>query len=346
MLVETLVLEGHDPRAWGQMHGETWREKIAGLYDIRLALTLERTDLGTEQDVLRLARRHLPLLDAFDADLGQELRGIADGADIAVEKLVIVNHYTDFRDLSRAALDDDTDPGGCSAIYAPLAEGPTLAQTWDMHGSATEYVTLLLVPRPDGAHTLLFTLTGCLGMTGLTSWGLGMTINNLNSLDAKVGVLWPALVRRTLQAPSAREARDVILNAPLGSGHHYIVADERDVFGIETSGQMKKVIQQGADGVHLHTNHCIDDELKPTARILSSSTSLARYDELLAMVEAGLPRDARGLYRALDQVSTPRTPTEPHRVATCGALAMDLATRTCVVGRGRPAAAQPLVVAL
>ena len=31
----------------------------------------------------------------------------------------------------------------CSAVYTPTPEGPLLAQTWDMHGSAMPYVMML-----------------------------------------------------------------------------------------------------------------------------------------------------------------------------------------------------------
>lgn len=334
--IVTLALEGADPRRWGEQHGEALRGEVHEIYAIRRDLTLSKTDLGDEETLLALARRHLPVLRDFDAALYDELEGIGRGADISLEKLVVLNHYTDLRDLSKAHLDD----GGCSVVFAPGDDGPLLGQTWDMHGSATDYVLLLDVPEVgEGGRTLLFTLAGCLGMTGLTSRGLGMCINNLNSLDARVGVVWPAVVRRSLKQRSAVKARDVVLSAPLGSGHHYSVADEEGFFGVETSGTKKKLTQVGADRVHLHTNHCLDEEMVPTARVLATSTTHQRYQSLEEQTAANPPRTLAALYELLASVSAGPDAKDPHATATCGAFVMDLSRRRVLACQGPAGAA-------
>ncbi len=42
-----------------------------------------------------------------------------------------------------------------------------LAQTWDMHDSATEHVTLIRVAPDSGPAALVFTTVGCLGQIGM-----------------------------------------------------------------------------------------------------------------------------------------------------------------------------------
>src|SRR5690606_22108499 len=103
-------------------------------------------------------------------------------------------------------------------------------------------------------------------------------INNLKSVDAQVGVAWPALVRRALRERSAQAARDVILAAPLGSGHHYLVADEHHAFGIETSGRQKKVVFEEAAASYVHTNHCLDPDMAALSTVGPESTTRDRYD--------------------------------------------------------------------
>lgn len=339
--IARLVLEGTDPRRWGEQHGETLRRQIHEIYAIRRDLTLSKTDLGDEATLLELANRHLPLLNDFDPTLAEELAGIGRGADISLEKLVVLNHYTDLRDLSLAHLDD----GGCSVVYSPGEDGPLLGQTWDMHGSATDYVLLMELPNvADGGRTLLFTIAGCLGMTGLSTSGVGMCINNLNSLDARVGIVWPALVRRALKQHSAIGARDVVLSAPLGSGHHYSVVDDHHFFGVETSGTKKKVTQVGLDRVHLHTNHCLDPEMTHTARVLSTSTTHARYASLEEQTAKQAPRSAKELYELLGSVSAGRDAKDAHAVATCGAFVMDVAARRVLACQGVPGAVEDALV--
>lgn len=359
--IRTLELHGTDPARWGEQHGESFRDDIRQIADIRMALTLGRTDLGTKETVLALARHHLPVLERFDRALYVELLGIARGARITPEELVVVNHYTDLRDLrladlerldaEKAAGQGEKDPGGCSALFLHPGKNRILGQTWDMHGSAEPYALLLKIPAlPDGAtvdkvnaagiprlgSTLVFTITGCLGMTGLSSWGVGLTINNLNSIDATVGVIWPALVRKALRQPTAKAMRDLILGSPIGSGRHYILADDQDVFGIETSGTKKKIIRDGGRGPYFHTNHCVDEEMVGTCKILPGSTTLQRYATLGEMVKKRLPDDLRSSFDAFQAVGLKQNPKNPHDVATCGALVMDLTARNAMACVGIP----------
>lgn len=353
--IRTLELHGTDPARWGEQHGESFRDEIQQIAEIRMGLTLGRTDLASRENVLALARHHLPVLQRFDAALHAELCGIARGAGLTPEQIVVVNHYTDLRDLTLADLlrldQAGKDPGGCSALFLHPAKNRILGQTWDMHGSAEPFALLLKIPAlPDGApvdkvnpagipklgSTLVFSITGCLGMTGLSSWGVGLTINNLNSVDATVGVVWPALVRKTLRQPHARAMRDLIMDAPIGSGRHYIVADDKEVFGIETSGTKKKVIREGGKGPYFHTNHCVDDEMMGTCRILPGSTTLQRYATLGELVKKKLPDDLKSTFDAFAPVGLKQNPRNPHDVATCGALVMDLTARNAMACVGIP----------
>ena len=353
MSLRVLELHGTDPRRWGEQHGESFKDDVRAIADIRMALTLGRTDLGTKENVLALARHHLPVLERFDGALYDELCGIARGAGVSPEAIVVANHYTDLRDLSRRDLErlEGTDPGGCTALFVDDGQHRILGQTWDMHGSAEPYALLIRIPgNADGTpptstnaagvpklgSTFVFSITGCLGMTGLTSWGTALTINNLNSLDATVGVVWPAMVRKLLRQPSARAMRQLIDTSPIGSGRHYILADRTDVFGIETSGTKKKLVHDGGRAPYFHTNHCIDAEMSGTCRILPGSTTKQRYDTMAALVAKGAPATRDDVFDALHAVGLKQNPANPHDVATCGALVMDLGARDAKACVGIP----------
>ena len=106
--------------------------------------------------------------------------------------------------------------------------------------------------------------------------------------DATVGVVWPAVVRRALHARTAAGARDHVLAAPIGSGHHYLVADRDDAFAIETSGVLRKVMFSGRDGAgrYCHTNHCLDPEVAAVSSVSPTSTTHERYAWLTASLAA------------------------------------------------------------
>ena len=335
------------PREQGRAHGEEMRPLIAEIAAIRTALCIEIGAYETEAEVLDAARLHLPVLRRFDSALADELDGIAEGAGVAPESVVVVNHYTDLRDLSPADLHAEDD---CSAVYTPSPEGPLLAQTWDMHGSAMPYVMMLGVPEREGAPAAwVFTITGCVGMTGMNVHGVGITINNLKSTDARVGVVWPALVRRALRETSAPAARDVILHAPLGSGHHYLVADAKHAYGIETSGQKKRVVHDDPARAYVHTNHCLAPDVAEVTAVSPTSTTHDRYAALTASLAARPVSGRADLWRRLgSHDGYPRSvcthlagPSDPHAMLTCGALAMDLARKDLWAAPGCIHSARP-----
>lgn len=352
MTLRIFELRGTSPRGWGEQHGETFRDDVRALYAVRLRLMLQKTDLRSEDNVLALAAHHLPALERFDRALYDELCGVADGAGLTPAHLVVVNHYTDLRDLSLQTLgslrENKTDPGGCSAWFVADDNVRLLGQTWDMHGSATPFALLLLVPNDRGQRSAVFTVTGCLGMTGMTSWGTALSINNLNSIDATIGVVWPATVRRALREPDARSQLAVLQAAPIGSGRHYLVADKERAFGMETSGTRKKVIFETDPGAHtpsyFHTNHCVDEEMKPTAKILAGSTTVQRYATLKARTDAGrVPQTARAMFDAFADVALPHNPAVVDDVATCGALVMDLKAGSVIACQGLPGPHTPVI---
>jgi isopenicillin-N N-acyltransferase-like protein len=328
---------GKPPREWGRIHGESFRGEIHALADIRTYLCTKVGGFAGRPQVLEAARAHLPVLQRYDEALYEELVGIAEGAAIAPESIVIANHYTDLRDL-------DPDPGkwqpapigdGCSVIYAETVSGRVLAQTWDMHATAIPYVMVLAV---GGAYFL--TVTGCLGMCGMNDSRVAIAINNLFSTDATLGVVWPAMVRRALRETTAQAARDAVMKSPIGSGHHYFIADRDWAFGLEASGTKRRQIyvrdpnrDYEVAPRYFHTNHALDKDIAAVSRVPDTSTT---FDRLKALEQTRHTR-----YDGLDDVwrrlgsedGWPRsvctnmaTPEAPHGAATCGAIAMNIDT--------------------
>ena len=331
---------GKSPREWGRIHGESFRGEIQALAQIRSYLCTKVGGFKSREQVLAAARAHLPVLERYDAALSAELLGIADGAACAPEDIVIANHYTDLRDLDpdpAAWRDAPTSDEGCSVIWAESPTGRLLAQTWDMHATAIPYVMVLGVPASEHAPAMrLLTVTGCLGMAGMATSAAGrvaIAINNLFSTDATLGVVWPALVRRALREPTAAAARDAILHAPIGSGHHYFVADREQSFAVEASGTRRKLVF-GGGRAYCHTNHCLDGDIAAKSKVPPTSTTYDRMRWLEADTARAPVHDLADAWRRLgSEDGWPRsvctnmaTPESPHGAATCGAIAMNLST--------------------
>jgi len=346
------LFEQDDPGLRGEAHGEMWRQEIHELAAIRLGLTLSKSEIKDAGEILDLARLHVPLLEAYHPELAAEFAGIARGAAIDPALLVVLNHYTDLRDIPRSALGPDLAParasvpdeGGCTAVYIPGLKTPTLGQTWDMHASASAYVRLLRVrPKNSDTEVLFFTLTGCLAMTGINAHGVGVTINNLTSTDGQLGVLWPALVRAMLEEKSAAAAKDRLMATTLSSGHHYMMADGRDFYGVESSGQQKVLTQIGARAAHIHTNHCFDPVLRKVERVSPVSTTFRRMELATTLYVQQTPQTAPELWDFLCSHEgyprsicshVPADNPDPHASETCGRIVMDLETGQVLASRG------------
>lgn len=344
--IPILKLNSSKPRAAGQQHGETLKEKIAEIAEIRWELMRKEPGFNSNSLVKEISLAHMPVLEQFDADLYEELVGISEGSGQSLERIVVLNHYTDLRDLSYSLLSAASpsqgkfDDGGCSTLFVPTEHGPILGQTWDIHSSALPFVTMLEIEqRVDGRElgsSMVFSMAGCLGMTGLSSQGVAITINNLCSLDATIGVIWPALVRKVLKQPDAKAGKSCVLNASIGSGHHYVIADSSDLFAISTSGTKKKVITQNSHEIHFHTNHCVDDEMAKTHTVRPTSTTFDRRLTLARLVDEEQFTTGLDVFEAFGQVSSAPHQSPSNVVGTCGAMVMDISQKTVFACAGPP----------
>ena len=352
---------GKSPREWGRIHGEQFRGEVRALAQIRVYLCTKVGGFASRDQVLLAAKAHLPVLERYHKALYEELVGIAEGAIVSPEEIVVANHYTDLRDLdpdpekwrmapvkdepamvaavSRGAAGLGGD--GCSVLWAESPIGRIVAQTWDMHATAMPYVMVLGVPESeDGPAARLLTVTGCLGMAGMNASRVAVAINNLFSTDATLGVVWPAMVRRALHEDTAVAARDAILASPIGSGHHYLVADRGSAFAIESSGTRRKQVfsadhaDPSKPASYCHTNHCIDGEIAAHSKVPDLSTTHDRMNWMVGSLAKAPIADLDDAWKRLgSEDGWPRsvctnmaTPESPHGAATCGAIAMNLDT--------------------
>lgn len=366
---------GKSPREWGRIHGESFRGEIKALAAIRMYLCTKVGGFSGHDQVTAAAKAHLPILERYHHALYEELIGIAEGAIVSPEDIVVANHYTDLRDLDpdpgkwlmaptrdepgmttaasgAESLGPNTERGGftpprgddgCSMFFAETPTGRILAQTWDMHATAIPYVMVLRVPETAGAPgATLLTVTGCLGMAGMNTARVGIAINNLYSTDARLGVVWPAMVRKALRERSAATARDVIATSPIGSGHHYLVGDRHAAFALESSGTRRKVVFDGGGRSYCHTNHCLDAEIEARSKVPAASTTYDRMQWLERdLARAPIADLADAWARLGSEDGWPRsintnmaTPESPHGAATCGAIAMNLDTGELWIQQG------------
>ena len=312
--IRRLVLGG-DPAARGAAHGEAHRDEIRRYTEERVHLASNGSWAGrpaTRADVLGLARAMLPAHRAYAPDLCDEMEAMARAAGLSPEEAVIVGGFTDFVDAVRARAGAAPEEDDCTAVLVPASraeEGAVLAQTWDMHDSATEHVAMLEIVPERGPRALVFSTVGCLGQIGMNEAGIAIGINNLSGARGRIGVTWPFVVRRALQQTRIEDALAAVATADLAGAHNYLLLDAEGR-GFNVEGMPGCRPTRALEGSPLvHTNHCLEAEArreeaeKAPALLESSERRLRRAHALLGATPVtikhlvDLTRDAEAICR-------------------------------------------------
>ena len=272
------------------MHGEKFREAIAELVEIRRSLMREKNPTLDPVMISELADQQWEVTKIYDRDLSDELQGICDGSGLSREPITILNNYTDFRDIKLA------DQQGCSVVYINYGS-PIAGQTWDMHGSAKNYINVITIAGQDGAlESVVFSLVGCVGMMGFTRHGTTVQVNNINTNGAIASVMWPAIVRKTLRFPKHDDMADHLATAAASSGHGYLVASrERAEMWEIMPGLAERAdfLMGDQHGYLFHTNHCLGRQsVLRESKIALNSTTHIRFELLKKKIDAVRDYDA------------------------------------------------------
>lgn len=282
-----LLLDQPVPRDRGRAHGEHWREAIHELVELRLGRARRGLEQLSEADMLGGTGPHVRALESELPELAEELHGIAEGADLSPERVLLLN--------SPFALDDGA-PESSTTIYVNGPEGPVLGGTWDLPVDVERYVRMLRIVPADGeGETLCLTVAGRLGGMGIGRHGVAVTTNELCTTGGGEGVVGPALTRAMLEQPDAAAARDLMSRSSRASGRNYMIADGHEYFGVETSAQLAVQTQQGPRAAHLHTNHCFDPVLRKHESVPRASTSFHRLNLVTTLYAQQRPRSVEGL---------------------------------------------------
>jgi len=175
----------------GRAYGAAARERVhrsAALYGGQLA------ELGFSPEAReRLIGDFAAKVEEFDASYLQEMQGIAEGAGVSLEQVVLINARTEVVALARVMADrhdedDDEDyveknADGCTgAIILPerTRDGRLLhGQNWDWRPECVENAVVLRIHRDDGPDVLTFVEAGGLGRHGMNSAGIAISGNYL-----------------------------------------------------------------------------------------------------------------------------------------------------------------------
>lgn len=264
-------------RKKGLVHGESHRDAIRELAKIRKELMLAKNP-RLKNALEPLALEQWYITKRFHPDLSEEIEAICEACHLSIADLVILNNYTDFRDI-------EMPEEGCSTIHTQNGLHSIAGQTWDMHRSAKNYMCVIHEKGGDQRGDKLFlTLVGCSALMGLNTHGCFAGVNNINTKNAKAGLLWPVLIRKLLDETNLERMRNILIEAPVTSGHNYLISDQTGGEHWEVSPSVSEQVSKisaGSTGSIFHTNHCLGPEtVKLEDKQSISSTTHIRYQLL------------------------------------------------------------------
>jgi isopenicillin-N N-acyltransferase-like protein len=209
----------------------------------------------------RLARAFVPQVEAFDASYVAEMRGIARGAEVAFEDILLLNCRTEILQLAKRGAAAEEDPDGCTgAILLPQAteDGVLLhGQNWDWKSECAETGVVLRIRREDGPDILTFVEAGGLARAGLNAAGIAITANYLESdRDYRSqGVPLSLLRRKVLEQEQVALAVRTVYATPKSASNNIMLSHASGwALDVECAPD-ESFLLEPEDGLLVHANH-------------------------------------------------------------------------------------------
>ena len=230
-----------------------------------------------------LVDAYLPIIAEFDGDHIDEMRGIAEGADLPFARIVLMNARTELLKLAkepvlRAGLQAERGSEGCTTIIVQperTIDGVLIhGHNWDWKASCADSCVILRVRNDNGPDILTFTEAGGLARFGFNSLGVTVTGNYLECERdyRQLGVPLALIRRKVLQAdnPSLAFAaayatrKSASNNIAISHGPSGVVHD------LECAPDETFVVEP-RDGLLVHSNHW----MSPIALVKLRETGIA-----------------------------------------------------------------------
>ncbi|TCG06755.1 hypothetical protein BZM27_24135 [Paraburkholderia steynii] len=307
-----------DGRSRGRAHGESARELVRRALERWADATMHAWHAVREvPDIDAYAARLLAQTGLFDTvarvlpDLADEVRGIAEGAGVPLERVAAYNLMDEqwWYDLDALSALPTSEPG-CSVIGLVGAESTVLAQNMDLPAYMDGSQIVLRLRDVDGPEALVLSGAGLIGLTGINAAGVAICVNTLLMLRHNTaGIPVAFALRYALQQHTAGDALQVVQRITHASGQHYAIADRAGVSSIECSGDGGVLRAESRGNPLWHTNHPLyGSEVREESVVqLAASGRIHNSTERLAFLHERAP-SLHGADDVKALLADPRTP--------------------------------------
>ena len=270
-------------------HYEMGRQYGAACPEIARLLDTTCQLFGGRQKVDNLLKKfaplYLPAIEKYAPEIAEEMRGMADGAQVDFQDILFLNITYEISVPSVM--------GGCTAFAAAgeaTADGEVIAgQNFDFIHQWEEFIVLLKMEPSFGPRVFALTAAGCLGLIGFNSAGISVDLNllkNQESMTPDGGVPTHVILRKIFTSENISETIMAVGAAEGRAAKNYLVTSAQgDILGMETTTHDMD-IQYPEKGIYTHANSFKADRFKSADLApLFSPDSYIRSQRLRQLME-------------------------------------------------------------
>ncbi len=332
-------------REMGCQIGEAQREQVqhsienAHLLIEQSYATLELTWEGATIQ----SRKYLPFAEERYPQYVDEMRGIADGANVTFDDVMTLN-------AMEAVTMDALHLTRCTSFAVNeerTADGHVLVahnEDWIPEDENDVYV-ISAKPREEPPF-LAMTYGGLLPNVGFNAYGIAQLIDSVYPNDSRIGIPRLVVSRAVLASRRLSGAIGRTLLPHRAAGYnHLLVHDSGEMYSVEVSSR-KFDILHGTDGFMVHTNHYLSQTMKEIEsepeELISSRVRFFRANRLLRQNSAHNIKSLQAIQK--DHVNLPNSICNHNiegidpldRENTISAMVIDLTSREMHIAWGNP----------
>jgi isopenicillin-N N-acyltransferase-like protein len=329
------------PRERGRQYGRQASARIAlGVEHYAAQLAKMSCDWPA---IRGLVQDYLPRIEAFEPAYVEEMRGIAEGAGLEFEAIVLLNARTEILRLGSGAggrlsarapapSNDEHCTGVVALPEATQSRRLIHAQNWDWKVECAETGVVLSIRRDDGPDLLTFTEAGGLARSGLNAAGIAITANYLEcDRDYRqLGVPLALIRRKVLESEHVALAMRAVYATPK-SGANNMIVSQAGGLAIDFECAPDETFQVHPEcGLLVHANHWVSPvalaKLKDTG-IANTPCTLYRDLRVRGLLAPQIGSVTREAVKAalLDDFATPWSVCRPPRAALNGTMTATVA---------------------
>ena len=274
-----VVISKGTPYEIGLNHGKSCPDRVRKSFEYNLKSCVDQSGFSQEE-VYKFASGFIKPVERAYPDYICEVQGIADGAGLKLEDLMVLNSRTELQKLCWNRKSED-----CTSVAVTgerTVDGATyVGQNWDNTPWSRECLIIHVIEQNNGKPSIAYCgEAGIIARSGMNSCGIGDGVNSL-STNAPVnleGIPLQFLLRAVLDSRELGEAIDA-LNGKNAAVNNILIA-QKDGLAIDV--EMDSCccgIVYGEDGILIHTNHYVSagHPRWPYMDVFKGN-SIARYD--------------------------------------------------------------------